>query len=378
MARPPVGVPLSTWHRVSDAIGKKVAESRKAPGTNLHEIEALLIAQWHKEAANGNVLPVSYVQDQMAKHIANVHDHAKLSEGGQGPYPVEKVTASSTPIHDMTVERTTAGDNLKDLVYGDQYGNMLDVIAQSKNTGHPKDLTRASIGGHRDAWNRPVHLFQNAEASEIAGNDMPAYSWGGYGLVYLDGKNPGIAQQFDRVLGHEYRHAGSHNEVDRPKDRTKMGQIIGYGGLMSDAEAMQLAGKHFPNDPYRQKEYAKSLQHGHRWEELETQIGELKGYHYGLTGQLVRTPEENVRFLGNILNGKTQIHTAPGQPGRAFGDDPIMNYGPNPGQPATKKNHLEALIRDIYPRGGAGEKKAIFDNTNKMMNNSKPQKAPYV
>jgi hypothetical protein len=371
-------VPLSTWHRVSDAIGKKVAESRKAPGTNLHEIEALLIAQWHKEAANGNVLPVSYVQDQMAKHIANIHDHAKLSTGGPGPYPVENVTASSTPIHNMTVYRSSPGQLLKDNVYGDQYENMLDVIAQSKNTGHPKDLTRESLGGHRDAWSRPVHVFENADMASVANNDMPAYSWGGYGLIYLDGKNPGIAQQFDRALGHEGRHAGSHNEVDRPKTRNSAKQIVGYGGLMSDAEAMQLAGKYFPNDPTRQNAYARSLQHGHRWEELETAMGELKGYHYGLTGQLVRTPEDNVRFLGNILNGKTQVHTTPGQPGKAFGNDPIMNYGPNPGQPAEKKHYLEALIRDIYPRGTSDEKKVIFGNENKMMNNSKPQKAPYV
>lgn len=375
MARPPVGVPLSPWQRHADEIGKQVAKGRTAPSADLASIERLLAQKWAHEQAAGKNPPKEQVTQEVHSHLGSVYNHAKLAEGGPGPYPVEGLTMlkGELPVR-ATVEKTTPGRIMEEHVYGDQIGNMIDAISGVPNTGSPNDLTRGFLGGHKAAWDRPAYVFRENEQNPKA-NQSPAYSWGGTGAIYVNEKHP-VVQSYTMgdVLPHEAHHSASHNGIDRKHNSS-------YGGGMSELEAMTIAKKYFSN-PDQIKAYAQRLVHGHLWQEMETHFGQLKGIHYGMTGKLVRSPEDNARLLQQIL--ASQHKPVSGSKlddphlTRAFGEAPIMQYGPKAGQPALRKNILENLIKDLFPRGAPAEKKDLFHNFNKVMSTSKPNEAPHV
>lgn len=375
MARPPSGVPLSPWSRVSDQIGKQVAAGRTAPSADLASIERLLAQKWTLERSAGGNPPKEQVTQEVHNHLGNLYNHAKLAEGGPGPYPVKGLTMlkDELPVQ-ATVEKTTPGKIMEEHVYGDQIGDMIDAISGAGDTGTPNDLTRRFLGGHKAAWDRPAYVFRGDEQNPKA-NPSPAYSWGGTGAIYISEKHP-VVQSYtvEDVLPHEAHHAGSHDGMDRKHNQP-------YGGSMSEHEAMTIAKKYFTN-PDQIKAYAQRLVHGQLWGEMETHFGQLKGIHYGMTGKLVRTPEDNARLLQQIL--ASQHRPISGNklddPGlvRAFGDAPTMQYGPKAGQPAVRKNILENLIKDLFPRGAPTEKKDLFHNFNKVMSTAKPNEAPHV
>lgn len=371
----PKGVPLSRSTFVTslvDEAGKKVAAGRKTPSADVQEVAELVDAYAAKHAQAGKPVSAERKMQALSDHVAEIYKHNKLRSGGPGPYPVEGFRAGpETQPSPATVYRTTNGQILTDNIYGDQFENMRDAISQGKDTGHPMDLSRALLGGHRDAWDRPVHVFTGQ--GEIGkGEPKPGFSWGTGGLIYINDQHP-VTQFYhpQNVMSHEARHGGSHS-MGRPHEAR-------HGGKISEQEAMEIARKRGIPEQH-QEGYARRLLHGNRMAEMEAHYGDLKGLHYGLTGELIRTPEDNVRFLGGILSRKHKPKPFNGnQTFQFFEDDtPIMQYGPRAGQPAMRKNDLEAILQDLYPRGNQEAKGVLFNNYNKMMSTGKPNEAPHV
>jgi len=373
MARPPSGVPLSPWHRVSDQIGRDIAAGRTAPNPNLiSQSDAHLKAKIAAIHAGTDPATFTEAGKMMGQHISAIHDHAKLSTGGEGPYPVKGfANGLGEKPHDVDIRRTTAGSEMKDLVYGDQYENMVDAIDQAPQPTGPGALNRDAFGGLRAALTAPLHIVTRRQFDNAPPVESPAYAQAGRGLVYLDENGRSLHRHSpEAVLGHELRHAYSHHHKDA-RDYKLL-----HGPKIPTEYQKDSLGKIFYPDPTADNyvenivEMDSRLRHGQKLEELEAMLGELKGLSYGMTGKLVKDPADNIRLLGEILNSnhKDPLHAA----------DPTMNYGPRAGQPAERKSLLEATIKTLWNRGSAGEKQRTIENMQKIMSTAKPNEAPNV
>jgi hypothetical protein len=368
MAKVPIGVPLSPWQKKAEALGKQIASQRKPPDPNVSKKEIVArTAQLLLEEQRG--VPANTYFDtakqDLTKHMDAIHDHAKMAHGGPGPYPVKGfVHSRNEPPRDVTIERTTPGQIKKEIGYGDQWGNMMDALVDAEKNfpaDNENSISRKSLGGVLKASEQPIHVVV-ANGGPDAHMDSVGFAHPYANWMYMNQQNPRFQDYGpEAVKFHEATHLMTHPFPERPTNQM-------FGGKVP-WEANLAKAKQYFSDPDQAREYAFDLEHGGRWEELEAHFAELKALNYGLTGKLTRTPEENVRFLQQILTNKPAFGTK----GEMFQPDPIMQHGPRAGQPARLWHKLQQIHRDTFPRGTSQEKKIIVPNFFKSALNDRKQ-----
>lgn len=112
--------------------------------------------------------------------------------------------------------------------------------------------------------------------------------------------------------------------------------------------------------------------------ELLADLGHAKKLHYGVTGKVALTPEDNYNLLMGWLNEKPKVNPQPSGVFNAYGPDPIMQYGPKAGNPAEKFEFLKGMFQHIIPKDLPENRiRRIVELMGTTAQNSEPDEAIY-
>jgi hypothetical protein len=98
--------------------------------------------------------------------------------------------------------------------------------------------------------------------------------------------------------------------------------------------------------------------------ELAANMSAAKSRYYGLTGHLPLTPEDHdemFRFMEQDPIWPTETTHSPAMFSNSFEPDPVMQYGPKAGQPASGWNDYKFQFQQMLKRALMEERQSLLD-----------------
>jgi hypothetical protein len=173
-----------------------------------------------------------------------------------------------------------------------------------------------------------------------------------------------------RIAGHELGHTLS-----------QLSSYSGHRPLLEPKSMMDELAKDYPSLAAREKilpQFAKRLSYLSDPHEIAANLNQMRGLHYGVTGDALLKPEDRIRFIRELSEAPIRDPGEPSMfPDAMFPDDPTMKYGPRAGEPADGFNFIEQTLRQTLPRLKPNARKAVESIFNKGAANA-PMEPGYV
>jgi hypothetical protein len=338
MPRTGLNIPLHPADALAQSIGRQIALQRPAPSAKLADM-----ADIHEG-------------------VGKVYSHAEML-GGEGPrgYPV---TGWSMPIdphpRQVSLARTSLDDYLRENAYGDAFDEIRQSLLDlAPLKGHVLAPDYTASGGLKQALERPLYV------ATIEG-ELP---WAGKGPTQASGETAALPHHgVVQLSPSELRHTNSGLDVGLNHE---VGHVIAppgpvRSGASLDSTTMfrRLTAEH-PELGKRAMDkglgrIGRMIQYRNRPPELMANAAHMRRLEYGLTGNTMTTPEKVAQAFDRWLGGKPAAIRGEVGPG-GFGrfEDPIMQHGPNSGQPATNFEDMRESFRHIYDQSNPKTKRVI-------------------
>ena len=281
------------------------------------------------------------IADKATAHLEKLHDHAKVVAGGDGPYPFGGYRLDETRVH-KPVDATISRHNLEDFL-ADWYGKDWPEVRERmiKAEGAPEwHALRPNYNTRNLEHNLTKPIFQVNVNGRVPSNaaiiDAGIYQ-----------ANP---SQFESALGgfsptYTKHHEFSHLLFPPKEGVDKHPGYLRGTGFKPDG----LVGTH--------------IQYTSNPAELMANLAHMTRLEYGLTGRPMRTPEDRIRAVQKWVS--QQIGDAPNPSAKgwhnSFGPDPILQHGPEAGNPAHGYKFMQKVFQEIIPRMIRPDKKAVLD-----------------
>lgn len=220
---------------------------------------------------------------------------------------------------------------LSGLYYGDKADEAIDAMKLTGRRAASMDQPIAHV--HRPAV-RIGRYYTTPEDS------VPPAVWDGRRTMFTGGGYDNYNKATSQVV---LQHEGGHALNDYRFTADGGQEPFSPTNAVSMASDMERAGVGpemtqymHSNGPYWLKK-----------EELAAQANVAKGLHYGVTGQIPKTPQDFEDMIRGFMGHEYQLHPGSSTLFQTFGEDPIMQYGPRAGERATGKAFLDALMKSL-------------------------------
>lgn len=283
-----------------------------------------------------------FIADRTAEHLEKLHDHSKVVTGGDGPYPIAGYQMDDARVAeptDATISRTKMHDFLANW-YGKHWPEVQERMLKAE--GAPEwHMLRPDYNTRNleYALNRPVF--------EIGGLTGPRPINAAYynaGLVQI---NPSQAEVAWAGFTPSYtRHHEFSHMLFPPKKAAQ--ESLGYlHGTGFDPEGR--VGTH--------------IKYSARPDELMANLAHMARLEYGLTGKPLRSLADRIRAVQKWVSQPIGSSPNPSGPGwhNSFGPDPILQHGPEAGNPAHGYKFMQKALQEIVPRMIKPDRKAVID-----------------
>jgi hypothetical protein len=286
--------------------------------------------------------------------VGKVYSHAEML-GGEGPrgYPV---TGWQMPEDAAARQVGLARTSLDEFLRNNAYGDAFDEIRQSlldlaPLKGHPLAPDYSGSGGLKQALERPLYIATASEDGPWGRTSAIPHA----GVVQISPEqlatlNTPIAAALQHEVGHVAAPPGRAAAFGRRLDTKRMSDRL-------VAEHPELAK---PANDRAAYQIGAAIEYRNRPSELMANAAHMRRLEYGLTGNTMTTPEKVAQAFDRWLGGKPATIRGEVGPG-GFGrfEDPIMQHGPNSGQPATNFEDMRESFRHIYDQSDPKTKRII-------------------
>lgn len=325
------------------------------PPVRLHPADALA-QSIGRQIALGRPAPTADIKAMRDIHegVGKVYDHAAML-GDEGPSGY-LVTGWRMPEDHYSRQVSLAKTSLDEFLRNNAYGSAWDEIRQSlldlpPLKGHKLAPDYSASGGLQQNLERPMYVATADEGTKGNTSALPHHGVVQISPEQLTFLNTPVDAALHHEVGHVMAPPGGRPDIRLPMLEFKR---------MSDrlvAEHPQLAKPAMDNAV---NAIGSAIQYRARPTETMANAGHMRRLEYGLTGNTMTTPEKVAQAFDRWLNTKPATIRGEVGPG-GFGrfDDPIMQHGPNAGQPATNFEDMRESFRHIYDQADPKTKRVI-------------------
>lgn len=357
-----VGAPAPTTS-YQMARGRLLQAARQRAGRILSEDHPPQPTANYLEMSQGSGPSVADWTHAVSQGLGNLYRHAKVfapeEQGGyqiQGLLPTGPSKKSPTGDDALMFESTPAQALAKD--WGD---DVWPQVRASAEAAPPVEGLR-----YPDAANLSEHLDNPFYEFFIRKGKIPSQAMMRSVII-----NAGDARKHGTTTGNIFRHEMGH--IASPYRAPG-----GDDSTIPYDQALEMLAKRYPalGQPDARPilgRMAERLEHMARPSEIPANLNALRRLEYGLTGNPTLTPEERVRLLQNLAQVRPgQIGEPSMRTDASWGEDPLMQFGPNAGQRADGYNQLIESMQMILPNLKPERKRAVRDLFNKGASASDP------
>ena len=329
------------------------------------------------KAIRANQPPAKLSQDPHTarRQLGSLHDYSK-SRGLQGSrpgfQPVFGLETDEGKLGDVEIGKTTGEDYLKANYGDDNWQKIAESLLRNDShiaishdyiPGFGHTNVRMTGQERIDRLQRPAYTVMHD--ANLGGN--VAFADPAFDSIYLNPNHlqvlaPGtpLRSVADHEMGHQMnpvlgtiRNVQTVGALDAPD----------YGlRAFDEADEAMRAGK-IPNIDALTSAVGRTPYFG-RVTEMAANMSAAKSRYYGLTGHLPLTPEDHdemFRFMEQDPIWPTETKHSPAMFSNSFEPDPVMQYGPKAGQPASGWNDLKFQFQQLLKRALMEERQSLLE-----------------
>lgn len=363
-------MPIPRVATIDDLMGaarQRVYRQRPQPDADLGQI-----LEDGQNATKGKGMSVderrAVMQQKSTEQLEKLFNHSRIVNGGDGPYPVDGYQFTEGGVKNpsgATISRALPEDILA-AWYGKDWDEVRDRILKSQGApqGH---VLRPDYGTGSLAQTlaRPFFKITTEDPRAISAAVIDA------GVFQNGPKNPTLLRAGfhpDYVQHHEFSHLmfPPHGDLSNEMELMPKYSFQGPGDMF------HYTGRSTPSidfDKLLKSTGTENLpgatthvRYTSKPSELMANVAHMMRYEYGLTGKPMRTPEDRIRAVKQWIDTPPQYSKDPSAGWHnAFGPDPVLEHGPDAGQPAHGREFMRNSLRVIIPRMEKQDKKALID-----------------
>jgi hypothetical protein len=337
---PRYGLTPSVWDQFKRATGRSVANGRAAPTASLDKM------------------------DDIHQGVGRAYDYAEM-RGEETPdgFKVDdwQMPSDQSP-RQVGLRKTSLNDWLEQNAYGDYWDQVRNsLLSLPQATRSPMSPDYSGSGSLKKALDRPLYIatVQNS----VPGDQSKSSALPHFGVVQL---SPQELARYNSSVG-----AGAQHEVAHVA--SPPGPLASLTTQTAKLNLPTLSERLLAEHPSLGKpaldraatDIGSVIRYRNRPSEFMATLGNMRRHELGLTGNTMTTPELVSRAFDRWLGGKAPVirkglgdmRDLPGGYGRF--DDPVMEHGPNAGQPAENFEDMRESFRHIYDQADPKTKKLI-------------------
>lgn len=364
MARPKAPSPFDAH---MNAARQRVFSQRPQPSGDISKV-----LQDSQTATKGTGLSVkerrSIMNRDAENHLANLHAHAQAVAGGPGPYPISGYTLASANANnlDAKISQTTLEDFLASW-YGKHWPEVRERMIKAQGAPEWHYLRPDyNAGNFEKNLGRRIYEIEVGEPTAINAANMDAGVFQ-YSPSGNDVGDAGFHPQ--HIRHHEFSHL-----LFPPSDGKRMDNDLfpaysqGDGGSLFEPGSQNYPHLDFSKfvgalsgNADQVIKAANHIRYTSKPAETLAALPHLMRLEYGLSGKPMRTEADRIRAVQKWVSEPTRY--GGGAPGwhNAFGPDPVMQHGPEAGNPAHGYNFLRNTFKLLLPRIPKSDKKVFID-----------------
>lgn len=371
MAKIPVGPSpaQAAARKWLEASARRVVSGRPQPSANLDDL-----LEASQSASKGKGLSVeerrAIMRDDAEKHLSELHRHAQIAAGGNGPYPITGYVHGEGGVAspaNATISETTLNDFLANW-YGKNWPEVRDrmIKAQGAPEWHFLRPSYDNTGSQAKNLDHRIYEIDVDDPNAINAATPDA------GLYQSNPLQPEVGQaRFNPqyIRHHEFSHL-----LFPPKDEPRMSVTLfpDYGSG-AQGSIFTPSANNYPHLDFAKFSRALGgnpgdlaaanmhIRYTSRPDEMLATLPHLMRLEYGLTGKPLRTEADRIRAVQKWIAEPTRYNQGAKGWHEAFGPDPIMQHGPEAGNPAHGYEFLRNSQKLIIPRLPKVDKKAVID-----------------
>lgn len=317
-----------------------------------YSIDSVMAGRFDADAQPSAVLPQTVPATQKRlKELSQWADKHGEPGTARGTYRIKRFAAGEKDIPDDADMLTTTREQYhRDHVYGpEMWDKLKDSLLSPGLSG--SFMSQPNAQRVKD-FSKPLHVFTGNGIDILAGGGGYASPQAGFIAM-----NPTMAKNFHGYQpGGLFRHEIGHVMND-PADMYETELANPARKFTTDSLNGRVrwgSGRHVPQEHAltalaNADSISKHLNYTNTLPEFMAEYSRLKGFNYGLTGEVPMTPKQHIEMLKNTLREPVDADLSKGLGPIAptTGPEPTMQYGPQKGRKADGYHQLQFYLQGI-------------------------------